>query len=164
MPLDERVEFDRLYRYAGEQFPLHGGSAHGPSHWRRVEQFGIDLAKEAGADLTVVRLFAVFHDSRRQDEFTDHEHGLRGAELAQLVRGQLYALSDARFALLYYACAYHERGRTSDDPTIGCCWDADRLDLPRVGIQPAPELMSTAMGKRLAATGGSRQPWRGERM
>src|SRR5438309_650351 len=87
---DERIDFDRLYRYVGEQCPLHGGSAHGPSHWRRVEQFGVDLAREAGADLTVVRLFAVFHDSRRQNEFTDHEHGLRGAELAQLLRGQLY--------------------------------------------------------------------------
>src|SRR5262249_24487970 len=54
------------------------------------------------------------------------------------------------FALLYYACAWHERGRVSDDPTIGACWDADRLDLPRVGTQPMPELMSTEEGKARA--------------
>ena len=35
-------------------------------------------------------------------------------------------------------------GLVSEDPTVGACWDADRLDLPRVGIQPDPALFSTA--------------------
>ena len=127
------IDFDTLWTRVAEQFPLGQQSIHGPSHWRRVEHNGLELAEEtAGANATVVRLFAVFHDSRRENELTDHEHGLRGGELAQLVRGQLFCLTDARFALLYYACAWHERGRTSDDPTTGACWDADRLDLPRV--------------------------------
>jgi uncharacterized protein len=148
---ESEIDFHLLWLYVAEQFPLGEGSVHGPQHWRRVEQNGLKLATGSGADVTVVRLFAVFHDSRRVNEFTDHEHGLRGGELAQLLRGELFELDDARFALLYYACAFHERGRTSKDPTIGTCWDADRLDLPRVSIQPSARLMSTALGKRLAS-------------
>jgi len=148
---ESEIDFHQLWLYVAEQFPLRDRSVHGPSHWRRVEQNGLKLAAECGADVTIVRLFAVFHDSRRMNEFTDHEHGLRGGELAQLLRGQLYELDDARFAVLYYACAYHERGRTTTEPTIGTCWDADRLDLPRVSIRPSARLMSTAMGKRLAS-------------
>jgi uncharacterized protein len=147
----ERIaDLDGLWRYIAEQFPLGGESIHGPSHWRRVERNGRELAAATpGADEVVVRLFAVLHDSRRENEWTDHEHGLRGAELAQVLRGQFFELEDRRFALLYYACAWHERGRVSNDPTIGACWDADRLDLPRVGVRPMVELMSTAAGKAL---------------
>ena len=39
-------------------------------------------------------------------------------------------------------------------PTVGTCWDADRLHLPRVSITPDPVLLSTqtALGpERLAA-------------
>ena len=36
------------------------------------------------------------------------------------------------------------------NPTIDCCIDADRLDLPRVGITPDPERMLTEAGKLLA--------------
>jgi uncharacterized protein len=152
--IEQPIDFDALWSHLAEQFPLGQHSVHGPSHWRRVEHNGLHLAAETpGTDAIVVRLFAVFHDSRRQNEFTDHQHGLRGGELAQLLRGQFFELSDARFALLYYACACHERGRTSDDPTIGASWDADRLDLPRVSIKPMAELMSTAAGKAMAAGG-----------
>ena len=42
----------------------------------------------------------------------------------------------------------HTDGTISDDPTIGCCWDADRLDLPRVGMQPDPALLSTEAAAR----------------
>lgn len=146
---EDFITFDRLWEYVADQFELGQKSMHGPSHWRRVEKNGLELAAECGADVTIVRLFAIFHDSRRLNEFHDHEHGLRGAELAQSLRGQFYELNDARFAALYYACAYHERGRVSDDPTIGACWDADRLDLPRVGIQPDPRLLSTEAAKAM---------------
>ncbi|TML82741.1 MAG: hypothetical protein E6G09_09645, partial [Actinobacteria bacterium] len=43
-----------------------------------------------------------------------------------------------------------DRGLTTTNPTIGCCWDADRLDLGRVGIEPDPELMSTIAGPERA--------------
>jgi uncharacterized protein len=46
---------------------------------------------------------------------------------------------------------YHTSGLTSPDPTIGTCWDADRLDIGRVGITPCGHYMSTVAGKDVAA-------------
>ena len=36
------------------------------------------------------------------------------------------------------------------DPTIDACFDADRLDLGRVGIIPDPGRLATEKGKELA--------------
>jgi uncharacterized protein len=41
----------------------------------------------------------------------------------------------------------------SADVLIGMCWDADRLDLTRIGVTPDPALMSTPAGKRAAGAG-----------
>ena len=46
------------------------------------------------------------------------------------------ALDDARFGVLAEALRLHSDGLVSDDATIGACWDADRLHLPRVSIDP----------------------------
>ncbi|MCY2989975.1 MAG: hypothetical protein NTY19_19200, partial [Planctomycetota bacterium] len=96
------------------------------------------LATATAANIEVVQLFAVFHDSRRVNENTDYCHGLRGAELAGQLRGQLFDLPDADFDLLYQACADHTDGLTEADITVQCCWDADRLDLGRVRMTPDP--------------------------
>ena len=37
--------------------------------------------------------------------------------------------------------------------TIGTCWDADRLDLGRVGVIPSVDFMSTQDGKEAACVG-----------
>ncbi|HTL58541.1 MAG TPA: hypothetical protein VL361_22830 [Candidatus Limnocylindrales bacterium] len=125
-------------------------SVHGPAHWRRVERNGLFIATRSGAVLDVVRLFAVFHDSRRQHDGPDKSHGARGAAYAASLRGVLFQLSDQHFELLDYACKWHAHGRLSDDSTIGTCWDADRLDLGRVGIAPHPAYMSTEVGRKIA--------------
>src|SRR5688500_13684207 len=144
------VDLSKLGEHVESQFLLGPGSLHGPAHWRRVEGNGLMLARESRADEYVVRLFAVMHDSRRHDEGTDWGHGQRGAELARLLRGKLFDLDDARLDMLCDACAGHEKGNISADPTIGTCWDADRLDLGRVGARPDPAYMSTEAG-RIAA-------------
>ena len=36
------------------------------------------------------------------------------------------------------------------NPTIDACFDADRLDLGRVGITPDPNRMATEKGKEMA--------------
>lgn len=36
---------------------------------------------------------------------------------------------------------------------VQACWDADRLDLGRVGIIPDPERMGTVKGEQLALLG-----------
>jgi uncharacterized protein len=67
-------------------------------------------------------------------------------------------LDDVSFALLEEACIWHTDRDFSDNPTIGTCWDADRLDLGRVGMIPNPKFMSTPFGKEIAEV-GSIQPF-----
>jgi uncharacterized protein len=43
---------------------------------------------------------------------------------------------------LCYAIRHHSGGEVSTNPTIQSCWDADRLDLGRVGIIPSPKFLS----------------------
>ena len=147
---DAFVDFEKLWPIVIGQFPLGPHSDHGPEHWRRVEQNGLLLAKESGADITVVRLFALFHDSRRENEFTDPDHGRRGAAYARELRGTYFQITDEQFDLLEFACTWHTETTYNADPTIGTCWDADRLDLGRVGIIPEPRYMNTELGRQLA--------------
>lgn len=125
-------------------------SLHGVHHWQRVETVGLAIARQCGADPLVVQLFAWLHDACRLNEHVDNGHGLRGAELAGRLRGKVFNLDDGAFSLLYEACADHTAGRTTTEVTIGTCWDADRLDLSRVGIMPDPYYMSTDMGRAMA--------------
>ena len=147
------VDFPELWHALTAQFPLGESSIHGPDHWRTVEQNGLALAETNGADRTVVRLFAVLHDARRQNDAIDPEHGRRAAELAETLHGDLFDIEPQQLEKLLYACTHHTRGTTSTDPTIGACWDADRLDLPRIGTNPKPEYMSTEEGRRRAGQG-----------
>lgn len=131
---------------AGYALSPHG--VHGLAHWGRVAENGLRLAFQTGADRTVVALFAVFHDARRVHDGDDGGHGLRGAMLASELRAtHLDPLNDEQFDLLYEACAHHTDGRTDADPTVQTCWDADRLDLARVGITPAARYLCTAPAK-----------------
>ena len=138
-----------LLRVILEGYELPKEGLHGPRHWIRVSRTGLKLARAtAGADQEVVHMFALFHDSRRVNEKKDPDHGLRGAELARSMRDtHLMHLNGVQFELLRYACVHHTDGETSTNPTIGCCWDADRLDLGRVGINPEAENLSTVAGK-----------------
>lgn len=117
---------------------------HGAAHWGRVLENGLHLATRNGADPLVVTLFAVLHDSRRVDDGWDPGHGRRGAELSARLRGDLFQLTDVQFDQLYHACEHHTTGKTESELTIQTCWDADRLDLGRVGIWPDPRKLCTA--------------------
>lgn len=127
---------------SGYALPIVG--EHGIAHWARVLENGLKIAASNGADTEVVALFALFHDSRRVNEHEDDGHGVRGAQFARSLRGQLVHLDDARFELLFEACALHSDGAMEGNPTVQTCWDADRLDLGRVGIQPHPQRLCTA--------------------
>lgn len=146
-------DFEALERAITAQFRGGKRSIHGPSHWRRVEQNGIRLCERTRADELVVRLFAWFHDARRINDFMDPRHGRRGAEYAAKLRGTLFDLEDEAFDRLHYACAWHTDELHSGDPTIGTCWDADRLDLGRIGAVPSADFMSTPFGKEVAKAG-----------
>jgi uncharacterized protein len=117
---------------------------HGESHWQRVAAAGLTLLPETpGADPALVFLFALFHDSMRLNDNYDPEHGPRGAALARELRGEAFDLEEAEMGLLAFACEEHTNGGIGPDPTVGVCWDADRLNLWRVGIIPDPRFLST---------------------
>ncbi len=119
-------------------------SVHGESHWQRVAAAGLALLPETPeADPALVFLFALFHDSMRLNDNHDPLHGPRGAALAGELRGGAFDLDDAKMDLLAFACEEHTNGGVGSDPTVGVCWDADRLNLWRVGIRPDPRLLST---------------------
>ena len=124
---------------------------HGPAHWARVASFGAQLVREnSGADAHVVEVFAALHDTQRYTDGRDPHHGQRAAELAINLRDVLFEVTDEQHNLLVEALAKHADGLVSEDPTIACCWDADRLDLPRCGIWIDPVMLSTLAARRRA--------------
>lgn len=143
-----KTKIDEIKTELSEACVLGPDSAHGPTHWRRVEAYALYLCNHTGGDPVVAELFAWFHDCCRVSDDRDPGHGLRGAKRAQELRHRL-PLDDERFELLFQACSGHTELVFSHDPTIAACWDADRLDLDRVGIEPDPGYFSTSEGKRL---------------
>jgi uncharacterized protein len=131
------------------KFQLDWLGFHGVTHWARVLENGLHLCcgvPEARGDVVV--LFALFHDSCRWNEHRDPKHGERAALLAEAYfeKGRL-AVDRLGLELLTEACRGHDEGRVSSDATIGVCWDADRLDLARVGIRPSSRFLSTEAAK-----------------
>jgi uncharacterized protein len=125
---------------------------HGPGHWLRVLTNGWALADGTpGADRDVVELFALLHDCRRVDDGQDRGHGDRASTYVRsLAADGLLALDPGRLDLLAEACSRHELGDVSSDPTIGCCWDGDRLELSRLGRRPKAPFLSTAVAQEPA--------------
>jgi uncharacterized protein len=133
------ILLDRIRR----TFALPLGSIHGEAHWARVHENGRRLAEQTGADPGIVELFAYLHDSRRQGDGRDREHGLRAAEFVRSLQGTLLHLSEDGLESLAYACTYHSDGLTEASVTVQTCWDADRLDLGRIGVRPDQVLLCT---------------------
>ena len=137
----------RTRKVAADYFSMNIDGIHGLKHWDRVHENGGYLAKHSGGDLLVVQLFAYLHDSCRQSDGWDPQHGERAALLARALAEDWLTLEGNQLELLTFACEFHEKGRVSDDPTVGVCWDSDRLDLGRVGIKPKARLLSTERAK-----------------
>jgi uncharacterized protein len=138
---------------------------HGPAHWSRVRRFGALLAEgEALPDAarSCVEIFAWVHDLAREHDGGGNEHAIDGAVyIDQVVPAVFGALLPDQMAALRSAIRYHSDGMTAQQAfeagllpavawqpkllvaTVACCWDADRLDLPRVGIVPDARFMST---------------------
>lgn len=124
---------------------------HDSNHWFTVARLGMAIALAEGGDPSVALLFGLYHDCRRFDNGSDPEHGLRAAELVKkhFTEKEL-DISVPQFERLYTACSRHSDGLVYQDVTISACWDADRLDLTRVGWETRPELLGTETAKRMA--------------
>ena len=126
------------------------GPLHGVSHWDRVYENGKKLLTPEVNPL-VVALFAYLHDSCRMNDGEDIEHGKRAAEWIDTLRGtHLASVPDEDIELLKQACRLHTIVERTGNPTIDACFDADRLDLGRVGITPDPNRLATERGKEIA--------------
>ena len=125
-------------------------SIHGIEHWDRVARNG-EALHVPGADMEVVSCFAYLHDVERQSDAYDVEHGPKAAELIGNIRESVLGfLDDKQIGLLKDACTFHTTVPRTGNPTIDTCFDADRLDLPRVGIIPDPNRMATKEGAEMA--------------
>lgn len=138
---------EELLRLVQDQFALSRTGIHGVSHWQRVYENGMRLAPLTGANPQVVELFAFLHDACRLSDGSDREHGQRAAEFARTLAGSVFTLESTALALLLAACSGHTAGLVTGDITVLTCWDADRLDLGRVGIMPRPERLGTAAAR-----------------
>lgn len=133
------------------QFNSKEFSVHNSWHWEKVEINAkrlCDLTPDA--DWNVCQLFAYIHDSQRENDYDDPKHGLRAADYARnLFKQSKLDITNQQLELLCEACEHHNDGQVSNNPTIGVCWDSDRLDLSRVGIIPDPKLLSVQVSKDL---------------
>lgn len=126
---------------------------HGINHWEQVSKNAQMIGWNVGADMEVVEYFAYLHDCQRWSEGEDPCHGPRAAWFAKTHR-ELFDLSDTQFHVLLRAVSGHTAAKpgckAGEDPTLATCWDADRLDIGRVGIVINPDLLFTEMAKELA--------------
>ena len=139
---------EEIRRYVHAQWNL--GALHGIRHWDRVYENGQKLLTPDVNPL-VVGLFAYLHDSCRMDDGVDLDHGRRAADWIETLRNTyLKDVSDEEIALLQEACRLHTIEHKTGNPTIDACFDADRLDLWRVGVVPDPDRLATEKGKEIA--------------
>ena len=137
-----------IFDLVSKQFSLSKLSDHGPDHWHRVEEVGLELAKETNADTEIISMFALLHDSRRIYDVIDPEHGKRSAEFVQhLSNSDHIKLDKDRLETLIFACRHHnDRSAHSDNLTVNICWDSDKVDLIRIGVDPKDIVLTTEVG------------------
>jgi len=131
------------------QYVLNWHGIHGWDHWMTVHENGLILARENGVDLRVIELFALLHDSCRQNDSHDPQHGPRAADFSQNLNGAFFTLEGSTMDTLLIAIRDHTAGYVHEDLTISVCWDADRLELPRVGIPTHPDYLGTEAAKKM---------------
>lgn len=131
-------------------FQLNWNGEHGASHWARVCNNGRQLACAEGANQRVIFYFSLFHDMARVNDGFDSGHGLRAAQYLESLGGATFlGLHDDEFIELYEAMQFHSDSKNGASLTQKVCWDADRLDLWRVGIMPDPDRLYTETGKKI---------------
>lgn len=128
------------------------GGIHGVPHWSRVWLHGRAMAQAMDLNPAVLAWFAFLHDSRRHSDRRDPWHGHRAADFALQLRrdGAVTELDRGEFERLCEAMRLHSDGHVEGDPLVRACWDADRLDLGRVGIRPDPTRLCTDFARHPA--------------
>lgn len=144
------IEKQIIFNGAVTQMKLDPFGIHGVNHWYRVYENCLNIWRLTNDVYDVPHdddwffwNFAMLHDCCRIYDTTDPGHGARAAKLIPD--------DDSDFnRVLRHAILGHTNGKISTNEGVAVCWDADRLDLPRVGIVPDHKLMSTEAGRTLA--------------
>ncbi len=131
------IDATGLLAHTSTLFRLGPDSYHGQSHWQAVMCNAVELSEALEGDTAVAVAFALLHDCRRENEWRDPQHGPRAADVAREINGRFFDFAPVRLATLCEAIRWHDAGWVSDDLTTSCCWSADRIELRRVGIEPA---------------------------
>lgn len=144
----------QLLNIVKEQFQLNIDGEHGVEHWNRVYQNTLLLADYYNIQSDVFELFALLHDSKRLDELEDLEHGKRAAIFVkELIKEKLIHLTKEDENRLIFACSNHTvtntKAKLFNDMIVQICFDADRLDIGRVGIIPEEKYFYTNYAKSL---------------
>jgi len=148
--MDKQTVTKELIELVRREFALPWYGIHGISHWVRVRENGLRLATITDASTDVVEFFAFLHDSKRLDDGRDLDHGRRAAEFIRTLQGSIVNLANQDFERLVYACECHSDGLIEADRTVQTCWDADRLDLGRIGIKPDSRYLCTHAAREQA--------------
>lgn len=145
------MDYNAILNWAIKNSVFANSPWHGVKHWKKVSDNAVMLAHEtSGADKVVCRLFGILHDFKREREGRDDNHGSRAANSIEKIRNTLLAdLGNTQFSCLKYAIANHTRTKNIQEPTVACCFDADRIDLPRVGINIDVDYLSTDAAKKM---------------
>jgi hypothetical protein len=126
--------------------------AHGVEHWRGTAAIaGRRGELTPDADPDVAAAFAILHDLRRRASDDPADGPLAAAYARELHTGGALGLTDAQLDKLCEAFLDYPPRRT-EDPTLGVCWDACRLELRRVGVEIDQQYLSTG---RFSRRGGS---------
>jgi uncharacterized protein len=123
---------------------------HGIPHWSRVWYHGRRIAQSLDVNPAILAWFAFLHDSQRRNDHQDPLHGHRAADFAIILRREsvISELSSIEFEQLCEAMRLHSDGHTEGEASIRACWDADRLDLARVGIEPEISRLCTPYARK----------------
>lgn len=120
---------------------------HGIDHWTRVLQNGIILCdKNPNLNKNIIIAFSFFHDVGRTREDDEPIHGYNGGRRLLKYKYKIN-LTKEEIDKCYEACVDHTHTRHHKDPQIAACWDADRLDLYRVGVMPDVDYLNLEESK-----------------
>ena len=147
------MSISALKDYIEENKQVWHSPFHGINHWDNVWMNGQEIGWAVDADMEVVEYLSYLHDCQRWSEGSDWLHGPRAAQFAHENR-ELFDLSSSQFKDLIGAVAGHTKlqpgCKAGENPTIAACWDADRLDIWRVGYAVDPRYLFTERAKDLA--------------
>ena len=144
------ISYKRLYKKILSDATVNLRGIHGPSHWAHVIRNGIYISEKEHLSPVVMKCFALLHDSQRLNDNEDPYHGQRAADYAISIRETYLDITDIDFERLVLACTHHTKSIETSDIFVHACWDADRLDLGRVGITPDSYFLNTQTAKLIA--------------